>query len=444
MKSKSIYYLTKALDACFYYRVVVPSKYLEREFGWKCYFDVIDAIFEVNFDGSYDYSRIKPNRMKILEEVGIVVIQRGTDEGHLQFVEFLRNNLKKVVIYEADDNYINVPDWNTGYRYFAPRAATIKRIISACDAMTVTVQNLADVYKPYNEHVHVIKNTLDFEKVDESMEFLDTDPMLTCTVYKSGGNLDDRFKEQARAQAANILKSKNGPGDEVSIQKLMQSGVYFNLKVHFDEYLNEAALNKDATVIGWGGSPTHVLDLEMVKKPLLEVMNRYKRTHLTMVGFTYMLKALNTSPFGVVLRKWLAEFDLNRFWCFNLVPVKSYYSLYRSLKFDIGIAPVASVEFNKGKSNLKIIELMGLSVYPMATKFDTYNGTIDKEGGMDQNVGRGRLSANEEEWKKNFYEVLNDRAMREESIAYNYEFVKQNYNIKHEVVKWNRFYSQFL
>lgn len=442
--SKVVYYLVKQLDACFYFRCLVPGKYLERNHGWKCYYDKIDDIFEMKDDGSYNFDRIKDSRREILDKADLIVLQRGTDYGHLQFIRYVKCHLKKPIIFEADDNYFDVDPSNTGYRYFAPRKPEISQMMSEVDGMTVTVPELVTVYSPYNSNIHVIPNLLDFEKIDKAPSLANDSRLLACSIYRCPKNyIEDGLMGAVKKIASDLLKKDNIPQTDENIDKMISGPVQFNIPVTFDAYRRMREEDSNL-IIGWGGSPTHVMDIEIVRKPLLKVMEKYRRVNFTMVGFIHMLSLLQNSPYGVNVRRWLIDMDYKRFWHFNYVGVKNYFSLYKSLSFDIGLAPVAPIKFNKAKSNLKAIEYMALGVYPMVSNFDTYQGIMEKEGSANNEIGRGRICKTEDDWENNFYEVLNDHDMRAESIYHNDQYVRKYFDADLESYRWDGIYRKFL
>lgn len=439
-----VYFLCKNLDACFSYRILWPSKYLSRNHGWKCYYDVIDDIFETNDDGSLAYDKIKENRRETLELCDLVILQRGTDQGHLDLLRFIRDKLKKPIGYEADDSYINVPNWNSGYRYFAPRRAEIIQMLSEVDFMTVTVPELVDEYKPYNSKVHVLKNCIDFETMDSSSCLSNDSKMLRGSVYRCPKKfLEEQLRSVVNQQCVSICQHQNKEVNEENIAALMNGPVNFNLPIDFDWY-RAVRDDEKSLIIGWGGSPTHAMDLDIVREPLLKVMHKYRNVHLALVGFLDMIRILKASPHGAVVRKWLMDIDFKRFWNFLYVDVKNYYAFYKALGFKIGLAPVVSNQFNSCKSNIKVLEYMALGIYPIASDFTTYQGIMESEQSSNLQIGRGRLCKSPEDWEKTLYEVLNDSEMMEDSIYHNEQFVRDNYDLEKEAGAWDKVYRSMI
>jgi len=353
-------------------------------------------------------------------------------------------NVRTIASANSDDDYINVPEWNTGYRYFAPRKAEIVQMISEVDAVTVTVPSLRDLYSKYNPRIKILKNCLDFEKIDKSPALVNDSKMLRASMYRCPRDyLEESLRDIVLKQVEAVINKEGKPLSQENIDAVMNGPVQFNVPVNFDWY---RAIRDDEKklLLGWGGSPTHILDIEVMRDPVMKVMSKYRFLHLVFVGYLHMMSLLRNSPYGANVRKWLIGMDLKRFWIFHLVGVKHYYSLYKALEFDIGLAPVSPVQFNASKSNLKVIEYMALGMYPMASDFTTYHGVMVPEGKENEDVGVGRLCKTQDDWEHNLYDVLNDHDMRAESVYHNDLFVRKHYDIDFESEHWDKFYRSLL
>lgn len=441
----TVMYLAKQYDACFQYRGKVPMSHMHRKYGWKCYSDEIDAIYEVDELHNIDEKRIKKDRLEKFEAADVIVLQRGTDERHLRLLRFLKYEMKKPVIYEADDNYIEIPDWNSGSRFFKPRRAYIEMMMKEADGMSVTVPSLKSYYSRYNDNIHVLKNVLDFGMIDKAQELSMDSQLLSASAFRvPNAFIEDEFLPIVNDHLTRLVGGIPPELRDPRKQELLRS--YFRIPMPYSYALSKIRNDPKNVLIGWGGSPTHVMDIDIVRKPLQIVMNKYRRVHLMMIGFNFMLDTLSKqrNPHAMQLRKWQHEMDLLRFWNIDLVGVQFFYDLMKTVKFDIGIAPVDMVEFNRGKSAIKILEYMAFGMYPMATKFDTYNGVMEDETSQNQDIGRGRMCANAREWEAHLYDVLNNKEMRDSSITHNHEFVRKHYNIETYVDEWDKFYRSFI
>ena len=73
-------------------------------------------------------------------------------------------------VYETDDNLLNVPAWNPASSVFKDNnfkneniIENIKYFVSNVDAIFVTTEVLAEAYRPYNENVYILPNSINFD-----------------------------------------------------------------------------------------------------------------------------------------------------------------------------------------------------------------------------------------------------------------------------------------
>jgi len=81
------------------------------------------------------------------------------------FLEMQHKHQKPFLV-ETDDNFIDVPVWNEAGNQFrqgqGPRRVALDCLRNA-DALICSTPDLSETYKPINENVHVIENSLDFK-----------------------------------------------------------------------------------------------------------------------------------------------------------------------------------------------------------------------------------------------------------------------------------------
>jgi glycosyltransferase involved in cell wall biosynthesis len=80
---------------------------------------------------------------------------------------------------------------------------------------------------------------------------------------------------------------------------------------------------------------------------------------------------------------------------------------YRSIDFDIGLAPLVDMPFNRSKSAIKALEYAALGIPVIASDREPYRPFV-----LDGVTGY--LVRDEHEWTKRLRELVNDDAMREE------------------------------
>lgn len=314
-------------------------------------------------------------RAKVIDSINwadLVIFQRPTDASHLYLMKLAKKTGKKILV-EYDDDYFNVDPSNPGYEYYRVRRPIVEEMTRIVDGVTVTTESLRQVYLPYNSNIRVLKNCID-------LELLDADPIFH--------------------PAQIVMRDKK------------------HQRVPFEKYQEAREKYK---IIGWGGSPTHEKDLAIVV-PALKRIVRKEPVALAFVGFVH--------------RALLELIPSDRLFLFDLVPNEIYFSLYKTIKFDVGIAPVAPMTFNFSKSQNKETEYMALRILPVVSDLITYN----------QDICRGFLATpNESEWGwvSAMRNALNCED-REERLLANREYVEKNYDIAKNIHQWIDFYQNVL
>jgi len=69
------------------------------------------------------------------------------------------------LIYEIDDDLFHIPKWNSAHPILGKKSVKdgVKRFLGLVDALFVTNEHLADVYRPYCRKVYVLPNSIDYE-----------------------------------------------------------------------------------------------------------------------------------------------------------------------------------------------------------------------------------------------------------------------------------------
>ena len=94
-----------------------------------------------------------------------------------QHPELLRG---RGLVYESDDDLLNVQDWNGMWRRIAPERDIIERMIRRADLVTVATPVLAERHRPFNDEVRVIRNAIDpaWYELDAPVTAVQGDPRL--------------------------------------------------------------------------------------------------------------------------------------------------------------------------------------------------------------------------------------------------------------------------
>lgn len=143
--------------------------------------------------------------------------------------------------------------------------------------------------------------------------------------------------------------------------------------------------------VGWTCSASHVTDLRSVLAPWRELFTSRPDLELHVMGVDY--RPTLGIP-GVRHTPWRSD-------------LMDYYS---AIDFDIGLAPLAPLEFNASKSALKIVEYGARGIPCVASDIGPYRGFV--EHGVTGFLVRGP-----EDWARYVGALADDPAMRAEMGA---------------------------
>jgi glycosyltransferase involved in cell wall biosynthesis len=148
-----------------------------------------------------------------------------------------------------------------------------------------------------------------------------------------------------------------------------------------------------AVTIGWAGSTSHSMDWDNAGPQVGRFLARNRDVLAHVIGSTYSS-----------MRSWPAAQLRNTGW---LGSVDDY---YRSIDFDIALAPLKPHTFNRSKSNLRLLELSALGIPTVASNVGPY---------ADRSLHgvRGFLVDRDHEWPKYLAILVNDNDLRREMGA---------------------------
>jgi predicted O-methyltransferase YrrM len=163
------------------------------------------------------------------------------------------------------------------------------------------------------------------------------------------------------------------------------------------ELLDMPRKRRERVTVGWQGGSSHLVDMCMIQDELTGVLAAHPDVDMHFVGVDF-------SPLQWVKNPGLRERCRFTPWFDD---VGDY---YRSVDFDIAIAPLADVPFNRAKSHLKALDAAARGIPVIAQDMEPYRGFVrDGETGYLVRTG--------EEWTKRLTELIHDEAAREEMGA---------------------------
>jgi glycosyltransferase involved in cell wall biosynthesis len=114
-------------------------------------------------------------------------------------------------------------------------------------------------------------------------------------------------------------------------------------------------------------------------------------------------------------------------------PIQSYPEMFR--KIDVGIVPLADLEFNEAKSFIKGLEYVAAGVPFIASPSSEYKYFAEK--------GVGRIAYNQQEWIAHAEELLDPKIRKEERIK-NRELVRENFTMEQRGLDWEEVFDKIL
>lgn len=179
----------------------------------------------------------------------------------------------------------------------------------------------------------------------------------------------------------------------VSTEPLAEAMSRFNPNVvvlpnHIDDRMFDIQRpRRDRLTVGWAGGDSHKRDWQMVAPRIRRFLDRNPDVDFHAIGQNYL-------PENKIQGRWTS-------WSADL------FDYYRTIDFDIGIAPLISSRFNRSKSAIKALEYAALGIPVIASDEPPYQPFV-----VDGVTGF--LVSREHEWEARLRDLVNDADMREE------------------------------
>lgn len=180
-----------------------------------------------------------------------------------------------------------------------------------------------------------------------------------------------------------------------------------------DSLLDITRPRRERVTIGFSGGDTHVFDIDTIAGRLTRFLRRNPRVDLHFIGFNY------TSLIKAPTRHTPWQHGVENF--------------YRSIDFDIGIAPLQVNRFNRSKSHIRALEYAALGIPVVAADVPAYRDmVIDGQTGF--------LIRRDHEWDLRLRDLVNDADMRAEMGA-RARVHAANFTIQRGAADWERAYA---
>lgn len=176
-------------------------------------------------------------------------------------------------------------------------------------------------------------------------------------------------------------------------------------------------LDKDdgRVLVGWGGSNTHSGDIVEAWEVLPNLVKRHENLWLDFVGMAGP-KELKGHP-RVNMRAW--------------VPVGEFANRLSGWSWDISLAPLTDIRFNKSKSSIKALESAALKIPCLMSDVQPYH-EFAVLGGDDL---LWLLCSTKQQWKEKLERLIEDVDWRKHLGQVMYDTAKKFFDI--EVIKNN-------
>jgi len=147
-----------------YYRITKPVQFLRRKYNVFEFGDLVACQANLARVGkNWEIDEIIPN---LIRDSDIVLMKNVSHPGGLGMFAGAAEYYNKPLILDMDDDYLSVDPEHPWGEYFASNTVqqlTHNELFKASTAMIVSTEPLVDVYKPYNQNIHVIHNYNDVE-----------------------------------------------------------------------------------------------------------------------------------------------------------------------------------------------------------------------------------------------------------------------------------------
>lgn len=307
--------------------------------------------------GSGFYCFAQKPAFELIAQYDVAIVQRCCTASQQQFI----NNaamLGMKVIYDLDDDVWDLPPYNPAHAMLSQFRQGFTNCIRMVDLVTVSTQTLA---------------------------------------------------KTVRRNVKMMVNGRTGKEIQIAVceNKLLES-----------LFVPPVMPSKTKTVIGWGGSSSHIGDLELV----LEGVKEAAKLPDVVVEF----RGCDIPP-GSGLTQ-LSNFR-HKYW----MPVSEYGGRMPLWGWNIALAPVTDHPFNASKSCIKMIEAAYCHVPCLASWVRPYEEFTHWDKELEWLLCAGQSS-----WTKKILELVNDRARREELGERCYKVLQEHYTLTSPVTDWER------
>lgn len=269
-------------------------------------------------------------------------INRAPSGNVMAIIESVKRD-GKVLIYEADDDLFNIPEWNPAHRVYTDDIKRqIKESMSLSDFCVGTNHHLANLLGKYsNRPAFVGPNLLDMNDYEQLV---------------AGRELCEEWLGYQLER-----DEKNNP-------------VFTHPSKPTKSQADMTPESYDPIRILWTGSPTHELDLEQIVEAVKYIGQKYG------IAVRFMFQNFLPPQFasayaqqGSMVPQLVVNEEYEGFVSFiPSVKTENYQKMLKSLKPDFALCPLTDHEFNLSKSGIKPMEMALAGVPSIVSDYGPY------------------------------------------------------------------------
>jgi glycosyltransferase involved in cell wall biosynthesis len=179
---------------------------------------------------------------------------------------------------------------------------------------------------------------------------------------------------------------------------------------------------KDGEIrIGWSGSASHWENLKHIEQPVIDILKKYPQTTFYITGLFGDLFQDPAIKDRVVSVSWSQ--------------LKDWVKTNVEMDLDIALAPLVDNDFNRAKSNLRILEYATAKYPVIASPVEPYKSFTSKEV---------MFATEKEEWFNAMEKLIKKPELRLKLSTSLYKRLKSFYNINRNYKLWITFFKKIL
>ena len=443
---KKLLFITRGGGGVNYYRILTPFLHLKKNF----------TDFEYDYDNNVDYS-VEANINRLFQYDGIVYNKTilPKEEGNTELLKSLKDKGIKLFL-DIDDYWVLDKDHiqHLHSKLTNDGQLTISNIKHA-DVVTTTNEFLKNKIKTYNPNVYILENGFNEMFHQFNPNWSKGDKVRISYIGGSAHKEDLKLLDGV----TNLLLSDNSLKDKFVIKNcgFFTGGTGLKREINKDFYkmLEYLSLPHDEII---RELILYNFDIKKIKKLPDFVKEQFKDKLITYVNVNLEPKESPYYDYEKILTsnykdlpslyvKFLHDFKKEKH-----VNEEEYYyvrrwnkSVTEYLTFldetDIVLAPLKETDFNKSKSNLKMVEASTRKLPIVCSNIETYN----KVGVHNKNC---LLINNKKNQQKHWYSALKklilNESLRNELGENLYNDLKDKYNLDNINVNRNEIFKKYL